>query len=115
MKILLLAAFIAAFSLPAQAQMIQLPTTPDLAVTASATADFSLKPRQFTDWIYIKNDCAKDLWFDFRGAREGVGRDYPLKLSQNQTFQAFIKLNSLGVSPDNTGTACTFTFIPARK
>ncbi|MEK9751622.1 MAG: hypothetical protein VW338_00200 [Rhodospirillaceae bacterium] len=83
-------------------------TTPDLAVTASASAAYAI-PGGTVRWIYLKNDCAKPLWFDLEG------RDlYPLKLLQNQAFEGYFRVNSIKVSPDNTGTACTFTAVGGR-
>lgn len=105
---------IALSPIPAKAQgaseyvMQMMRSTPDLAVTATATANFTL-PGGAIRWIFLKNDCAKPLYFDL----DGLDR-YPLKLLQNQSFSGNFRVNSVRVSPDNTGTACTFTAIGGR-
>lgn len=80
----------------------------DLAVTATATAMYRI-PGGAVRWIFIKNDCAKPLYFNF-----GNLDVYPIKLLQNQSFSGNFRVNSIGVSPDNTGTACTFTAVGGR-
>lgn len=80
----------------------------DLAVTATTTANFRIPGGQVR-WIWIKNDCAKPLYFNF-----GNLDLYPIKLLQNQSFAGNFRVNSIGVSPDNTGTACTFTAVGGR-
>lgn len=80
----------------------------DLAVTATATANFRI-PGGTVRWIFIKNDCAKPLYFNL-----GNLDLYPIKLLQNQSFSGNFRVNSIGVSPDNTGTACTFTAVGGR-
>lgn len=83
-------------------------STPNLAVTATATAEY-----KFTDgalrYIYLKNDCTKTLWFDLNGLDL-----YTLRLASSQSFEGYFRVNSIKVSPDNTGTACTFTAIGGR-
>lgn len=83
-------------------------STPNLAVTATTTAayDFPGGPLRY---IYIKNDCVKALWFDLNGAER-----YTLKLASAEKFEGYFRVNSIRVSPDNTGTACTFTAVGGR-
>lgn len=106
-------------SFPAMAQqgLFAVPSTPSIAVTATATADFvwTNVTGGYVDWVYIKNDCSAALWFDFRSKRDAVARQYPLKLAQNQEFQAYMRVYTLGVSPANSGTACTFTLLGAQQ
>lgn len=107
--VLALLAALGLFSLPREASaqtytMTIVRSTADLTVTASATREYIF--REPLKMIYLKNDCAKPLWFDLNGLE-----NYNLKLLQNQDFQAFVFLKSITVSPDNTGTACTFTAV----
>jgi len=116
LRFLLILVSALAISGPVRAQsFIPVPSTPDLAVTATATADFAWTGVSGgkVDWIYLKNDCAKPIWFGFRGERDGLARQYPLKLLQNQTFSGPLAVYSVGASPDNTGTACTFSMMGA--
>lgn len=83
-------------------------STPNLAVTASATAEYEF-PGGPLRYIYLKNDCGKTLWFDLGGLDR-----YALRLASAQTFEGYFRVNSIKVSPDNTGTACTFTAIGGR-
>ena len=83
-------------------------TTPNLAVTASATAEYDI-PGGPVRFIYLKNDCNKALWFSLSGLEI-----YSLKLATAETFQGYFRVNTIKVSPDNTGTACTFTAIGGR-
>lgn len=83
-------------------------TTPDMPVTATVTVNYRI-PGGTVRFILIKNDCAKSLYFDLNGS--GV---YSVRLLQNQSFAGNFRVNTIGVSPDNTGTACTFTAVGAR-
>lgn len=87
------------------------PSTPDISVTASATAVFRWDrvPGTTVDYVYIKNDCSATLWFDLRGGTDAAARRYPIRLGQNQTFEGPFVVHAIGVSPANSGTACTFT------
>ena len=96
---------------PALAVMQAVPSTPDIAVTASATADFPIQGGRVT-WLYLKNDCSDVLYFDLRGARDA--NPYPLRLGSAEMFTAEIGVYSVGVSPSAGAGACTFTVIFAR-
>ena len=91
-----------------------IPSTPDLAVTQSATATFTLeRPAR---WVYLKNDCATALYFDLsdKGLDQTGQRRHALRLGQNQDFFAAFSFRSFEVSP-GSGTAsagCTFTLFP---
>lgn len=104
---------------PAMAQqgLYPVPSTPSIAVTATATADFvwTNVVGGYVDWVYVKNDCSAALWFDFRSRRDATARQYPLKLAQNQEFQAYLRVYSVGVSPANTATTCAFTLMGAQQ
>jgi hypothetical protein len=122
MKILRFALLFAALALVplalrADGIINSIPTTPNLAVTASTTVSYTFDAvfGGMVDWVYIKNDCASPLWFDFRDARDSSARRYPLRLNQDQDFQAFVRLHTLYVSPANAGTACTFTLLGGER
>ncbi len=91
------------------------PVTPDIAVSAGATLDVAL-PGVYANWVYIKNDCVGDLYFDLTGASvAGGSKHYPLRLLQNQSFTGSFQVYSIGVSPGNgSASGCTFTLVPGR-
>ena len=114
---LLLAAGLLALCGEANAQVAtnpfwtSVPMTPDLSVTASATADFPI-PNAPLRWITIKNDCSSPLYFDLRGGRF-VGKpatSFGMKLNAGESFTMATQVYSLGASPANANSAtCTFT------
>lgn len=115
MRTFMLAALCAAFLVSAaQAQTFQtVLSTPDISVTATATIEVTLNHvRGGVDWVAIKNDCAEDLYFDLRDVRDASARQYPLRLAQDNSFSAQMRVYSIQASPaaGNTVT-CTFTLI----
>ena len=93
-----------------------LPSTPDISVSATATADYRISNLNApARWIYLKNDCdIGRLHFDLRGARDGNSNNYSIALSPGESFSGAFKVYSVGVSPDSTAIGtCTFTLIPA--
>lgn len=99
-------------SAPAFAQgYLPLTTTPDISISATATADFAIPGRAYADWFAIKNDCTSDLYFAPRNIDKSA-LDYPLRLGAGESFSAPFRIYSLGVSNDGA-SACTFTFQPA--
>ncbi|MBS4050725.1 MAG: hypothetical protein KGZ69_05940 [Methylomonas sp.] len=108
-----LAALMAAHSI-AMAQMIALPSTPDISVGATSTGSIVV-PGGPASFVSIKNDCADALYFDLRGARDAAANDYPLKLELGESFTGNIAITSLGVSAESGATVtCTFTVQFAR-
>ncbi len=88
-----------------------LPSTPDIAVASNATADIAI-PGQRADWVFIRNDCAGDVYFDLRDARDGATNDHPLRLAQDQQFSAEMTLfGAIEASPAGGNSACTITVI----
>lgn len=109
--------FAYAASLPALGAEVfhVMPSTPDISVTDNATKSVNLG--RGVRWIYLKNDCAQDMYFDLRGRSQAGGYgdgSYPLRLAQDQEFSANISTTTLGVSPGILSSSCTFTVIPAR-
>ena len=86
------------------------PSTPDIAVTGSATTHVGV-PGGPANYVFVKNDCASTLYFDLNPPAGGLGdgNSYPLRLGQNQSFSAEIGVHTLGVSPAAGASACTFT------
>jgi len=117
MRKLLLGAALAALSVgSAGAQQTfnelytSIPTTPDIAVTASATTEVFV-PGGVATWVAVKNDCSRTLYFDLRGAPNTVtGRAYGLRLGSLESYSGPFRVHSIGVSPaSGDTTACTFT------
>lgn len=88
------------------------PVTPDLAVTASATAGYAFSGGPIR-WISIKNDCASTIYFDLRGNYVGTKptASYGMRLNSGETFTMPVQLYTLGVSPASGSppAACTFS------
>jgi len=89
-KYLSVAVILAAFSLPAHGQQV-VPTTPDISVTNTATLDIPI-PGGRANWIALKNDCADELYFDLRGARDGA-QNHPLRLDTGESFSGSFRLS----------------------
>ncbi len=89
-----------------------MPSTGDISVTANATSAIGLG--RGVRWIYIKNDCASDIYLDLRGGSKTDLGVYALRLKGGEVFQAQIGPRTIGVSPADSGAACTLTIIPAR-
>lgn len=89
-------------------------STRDISVTASATADFPV-PGGRANWIWIKNDCSDDLYFDLHGTdRVADAFEYPLRLKQAEAIELEMRVAAIGVSPAAGAGACTFTVIFGR-
>lgn len=88
------------------------PVTPDLAVTASATADYAFSGGPIR-WISIVNDCASALYFDLRGGKYTGTKpttSFALRLSPGMAYTMPVQMYSLGVSPaSGNASTCTFT------
>lgn len=112
MKIVLAVAMVAFFvgSVQAEPYRTMAPTPssnyiPDIPVTSSATKQV-LFPGQ-TKYIYLKNDCATDMYFDLTGKNI-----FPLRLAQDQSVSLPFQVNSVTASPAVGATAtCTFTLL----
>ena len=114
---------------PSRGDFLAMRSTPDISIAATATAEvLFFGPPAFR--IYLKNDCADDLYFDLRSIREGNSNLYPLRLSgrktggpagaaspEAETFTFEGRVHSLGVSHGVNATSsdtCTYTLILAR-
>ncbi len=75
-RLVLLTAFMAVFSFSAHAGQA-FSTTPDISISGSATSEVSFGRK--SSWLYVRNDCADDLYFDFK---TGLNPSYPLRLGQ---------------------------------
>ena len=96
-----------------QAQTLQtVPSTPDIAVTATATMEVTFNhiqgPARF---VAIKNDCSDTLYFDLRRAPDGNTNNYPLRLGSGESFNIHMNIYTVGASPAAGNSACTFTLI----
>lgn len=88
---------------------IPVPSTPDISISNTATTDVSFDFPS-VGWIYVRNDCSNDLYFDLMGAPTvSSTTSYPLRLKQNQSFSGPFKVYSLGVSPSSSASSCSFT------
>lgn len=113
----LFALLFSTFAVQAQT-LTPVPSTPDISVTASATAEVVWTgTRGYVDWVYIKNDCPDGaLYFDLRGVRDAAARHYPLRLSPAEAFSANMRVGNIVVSPDTANAnTCTFTLMGAVK
>jgi len=104
-----LAVLIALLPLPAWAFLQTAPSTPDISVSATATADFKFHGRSFVDWLTIKNDCSTTLYFNINPTTK-ASLDYPLRLGAGESFTTPTDVRIATVSVSNDGSAaCTFT------
>ncbi len=94
---------------PANAQRwYTAPSTPDISVSATSTADFSFS-RPSVDWVAIKNDCSDTLYFGLAPPNvTHTPGDYPIRLEPGETYSVEAYVRSVGASNDNAVT-CTFT------
>ena len=93
-----------------------IPSTNDLTVTASATARFPI-PGKRANWVWIRNDCATDLYFDLNpkvADSSGLATEYPIRLAQDQIFSGYLQVASIGVSPASGTVSCTFSLQAGR-
>lgn len=94
---------------PAGAEVYRtLPSTPDIAVTGTATATYPVQGGP-ASWVFIQNDCSDDLYFDLSPKVVADANSYPLRLAQDQQFSGAFHLGAVGVSPASGNSACTFT------
>ncbi len=103
------ALFIYGISL-AHAEFEPMTSTPDILLGDSSTSDHVLSHR--ARWIYLKNDCTQDVYFDLRGRPQTS--NYPLRLKSGESFTARMFLKTVGASPGAGASGCTITIIPAR-
>lgn len=106
MKALLITVLAAAFSFSAYAQQA-MPSTPDISIAGSATSEVAFQGK--TSYIYLKNDCASDVYFNFGG--KDHGSTHPLRLKSGEVFEQAIIARGMGVSSSTSATACTFTLM----
>jgi hypothetical protein len=96
---------------PALAQtatpLFPMASTPNIALSGSASVSVTV-PAGPARFVYIKNDCSTDLFFDLRGRRDASANIFPLRLKTNQEFSANMQVFTVAASNPN-GTACTFT------
>lgn len=105
------AVFVAAFFLPAHAQQV-IPSTPDISIGATSTLDVGIPGRR-ANWIALKNDCADEVYFDLRGARDRDAQKFPLRLDTGESFSGSFNLaGSIEASASSGASgACTFTVV----
>lgn len=106
MKVLLMTVLVAVFSFSAHAQQA-MPSTPDISISGSATADVAFQGK--ASYVYVKNDCASDVYFNFGGKNHGSS--HPLRLKQGEVFEGAVVARGMGVSSSTSATACTFTLM----
>jgi hypothetical protein len=87
-------------------------STPNISISGSSSTNVTWDGGP-VDYIYIKNDCSSTLYFDLRLPSQTGS--FPLRLAQNQSFEAPFKVKQLGVSTSaGNGTTCTFTLMIGR-
>ena len=84
------------------------PSTPDLAVTGTATSSYPVQGGA-ANWVFIQNDCSDDLYFDLSPKVVADANSYPLRLPQDGQFSGSFHIGAVGVSPAAGNSACTFT------
>jgi hypothetical protein len=105
-----LIALLVLFAAPAMAQQA-LPSTPDLSVSGSSTTEVQFGGK--SSYVYVKNDCSSDLYFNFGGKNHGSV--HPLLLKQAEVFEGAVVATTMGVSTSaGDGTTCTFTLMTFR-
>lgn len=93
---------------------MMLDSTPDNSVTLDATADFFVPGRQPAGYVWLKNDCASDLYFTLNP--NTLTGQFPIRLKSAETFSGEIKTFVVGASPASGNTAtCTFTLFLGRN
>lgn len=104
----------------AEAPLISIPVTPNLAISQSATSEVTLET--LTRHIYLKHDgcgAAAAVYFDLRGRRHGSdSKAYNLRLLNGEHFEGFYQVLTIGVSPGGGTTAtaatCSWTLVGGR-
>lgn len=95
----------------AEAPLISIPVTPNLAISQSATSEVTLET--LTRHIYLKHDgcgAAAAVYFDLRGRRHGSdSKAYNLRLLNGEHFEGFYQVLTIGVSPGGGTTATAAT------
>ena len=94
-----------------QVLYIPVPSTPDLSVSGTATAEYTVRTKgrnASVRWFSLKNDCSTTLYFAISPNARGA-TDYPLRLGPGEAFTMEGRLHSIGASNDGSST-CTFTF-----
>ncbi len=110
MRLLLAAVFGAAFSFAAASETyIPVPSTNDISIGAGASGDFVFPAVSGgVQWIFIKNDCSTDLYFDLRGGKAIGNASFSLRLKSTEFFEAPMQIYTVTASNDGAA-ACTFT------
>lgn len=97
------------FPCPAWAFLKTAPSTADISISATATADFKFPGRPFVNWVSIKNDCSTSLHFNLNPTTRSA-TNYPLRLNPGESFTTPVDVSISTVSASNDGSAaCTFT------
>lgn len=98
-----------------QASFFPVTVTPNLAVSALATAQFLFDTVSGSkvEWVWIKNDCVSSMNFDLRylpsnATTDSTGRNFPILLHASQEFSGPFVVHSVAVS-NNENVACTFS------
>ena len=128
---LLLAGLLWASGVSAQTtHYVSVPTTPDLSVTAAATAEFlfekTINPAKRVHWIAVRNDCLFDIYIGLRGSLErgttyaAKSKQFPIRLSglstnqvsrESQSFSGPFIVSSVVVSNSSMTSNCKFQLI----
>lgn len=92
--------------------LFMFPSTADISISATSTAEFVFTRHRPADWIWIKTHCTdgQSLYFGLLRPRTS----YPIRLSASQEFKAPVRVTSVGVSNPG-GSACTFSLQGAHK
>ena len=104
----------------AEAPLISIPVTPNLAISQSATSEVVLET--LSRHIYLKHDgcgAAAVVYFDLKGKRHSSdSKAYNLRLLNGEHFEGFYQVLTIGVSPGGGTTAtaatCSFTLQAGR-
>ncbi len=105
--------FVCLLAFPVRGEtLFMFPSTPDISISATTSAEFVFTRHRPADWIWIKTHCTGDqsLWFGLLRPRTS----WPIRLSASQEFKAPVRVTSVGVSNPG-GSACTFSLQGAHK
>lgn len=95
---------------PAKSEQViyqTVPSTPDIPVTAGATSVWNV-PGGRASFVWIKNDCTGDLYFDLNPKANG-DVSHPIRLKTGEEFRGSFNIGAVGVTPGTFTGACTFT------
>tara|TARA_Y100000310_G_scaffold309110_1_gene352892 strand:+ start:871 stop:1266 length:396 start_codon:yes stop_codon:yes gene_type:complete len=124
--VLALAVLLANTTLSRAETYLPMPSTPDISITGSATAEyiFDLTAGP-ADWVGIKNDCKFPIWFTLTPGRYPDSRQFNIRLDglvdsaenvsrAGQSFSGAFRTYSIGASGDGANN-CTFTLQLGKK